>query len=150
VPILIRPATAEDTKPIKRLIHRVRINPFGLNWQRFLVAEDTGVVVGCVQVKPHKDTVRELASLAVVPERRGQGVGMLLVNALLARERGELYLMCLEPMASYYVRFGFALVEPAAIPHSLKPFYRMGWFMARLFGSERITIMRRPGDHRSS
>lgn len=78
MPILIRPATAEDAKPIKRLIHRVRINPFGLNWQRFLVAEDAGAVVGCVQVKPHKDSVCELASLAVVPEQQGQGVGSCL------------------------------------------------------------------------
>lgn len=146
MPILIRPATKADAEPIKQLVHQVRINPFGLNWQRFLVAEDAGKVVGCIQVKPHKDSVRELASLAVVPERQGQGVGRLLVNALLASERGELYLMCLDHMVAYYARFGFTLVEPAAIPGSLKPFYQMGRFMAWLFGSERITIMRRTSD----
>ncbi len=146
VPILLRPATAKDAEPIKSLIRRVHINPFGLVWQRFLMAEDAGEIVGCVQVKPHKDSVRELASLAVVPERQGQGVGALLVNALLTHERGELYLMCREQMASYYARFGFALVEPAAIPRSLKPFYRIGRFITRLFGSERIAIMRRASE----
>ena len=146
MPILLRAATTEDAKPIKHLIRQARINPFGLNWQRFLVAEDASEVVGCVQVKPHKDSVRELASLAVAPERQGQGVGTRLVNALLAREHGELYLMCLEQMASYYARFGFALVEPAATPRSLKPFYRLGRLLTRLFGSERLIIMHRASD----
>ena len=107
VPIQIRTATVEDAKAIKRLICRVGINPFGLDWQRFLVAEDAGEIVGCIQVKPYQDGVRELASLAVVPERQGQGVGTLLVNALLARDPGELYLMCLDVMGPYYARFNF-------------------------------------------
>jgi N-acetylglutamate synthase-like GNAT family acetyltransferase len=126
VPIRLRRATAEDARAINQLIRRVRINPLGLDWRRFLVAEDAGGVVGCVQVKPHQGGVRELASLAVVPERQGQGVGTMLVDALLAREWGELYLICVEPMTSYYARFGFAVVEPAAIPRSLKPLYRIG------------------------
>ncbi|RIK42990.1 MAG: hypothetical protein DCC55_06915 [Chloroflexi bacterium] len=56
VPIQIRTATVEDAKAIKRLIRRVRINPFGLDWQRFLVAEDAGELVDCIQVKPHTDS----------------------------------------------------------------------------------------------
>jgi len=52
MPVTLRPATASDQKPIKDLIHLVGINPTGLNWERFIIAEEAGQFVGCVQLKP--------------------------------------------------------------------------------------------------
>ena len=39
--VILRPATAADFPAIRALIRRVRINPYGLDWRRFLVAVDT-------------------------------------------------------------------------------------------------------------
>ena len=143
MPITLRPATQADEKKIKDLIHEVQINPMNLDWPRFIVAEDDGAFVGCVQIKPHKDGTRELASLAVTPSRQGSGIGSVLVKALLERERGELYLMCLKPMVTYYQCFGFEEVPEAAMPRSLKIYHRAGKIFAKIAGTQGTSIMRR-------
>ncbi len=75
-------------------MRRARLNPFDLDWRRFLVAEQDSQIAGMVQVGPHSDGSRELASLAVLPAQQGQGTGGALIGALLERERGPLHLMC--------------------------------------------------------
>ncbi len=146
MPITLRPATQADEKKIKDLIHEVQINPMNLDWRRFIVAEDDGVFVGCVQIKPHNDGARELASLAVAPSRQSNGIGSMLVKALLEREKGELYLMCLKPMVTYYERFGFEEVLEEAMPRSLKIYHRAGRLLAKIAHRQGPSIMRREGD----
>jgi N-acetylglutamate synthase-like GNAT family acetyltransferase len=141
--VRLRPAAAADQPVIKALIHAVRINPMGLNWERFIVADDEGRFVGCAQIKPHNDGARELASLAVIPECQGQGIGSLLVRAMLERERGELYLACRSSLTTYYERFGFQVVPPGELPGSFKLQYRFGRLLARLSIFEGPCIMRR-------
>jgi len=143
MPLTLRAATASDEKKIKDLIHEVGINPMNLDWERFIVAEAEGAFVGCVQIKPHKDGVRELASLAVVPEKQGAGIGSMLVKAVLEREPGELYLMCQKGLTTYYERFGFFEVKGNALPRSLRVYERAGRLFSKIFGQEGIAIMRR-------
>ncbi|MBM4425047.1 MAG: GNAT family N-acetyltransferase [Chloroflexi bacterium] len=143
--ITLRPATAADAKKIKDLIHEVRINPMNLDWERFIVAEDDGEFVGCAQVKPHTDGVRELASLAVSPSWQGQGIGSMLVKALLEREKGELYLMCRAKTAPYYRRFGFVEVVGKNIPRSFRLHARAGRLIA-MFAGEGIAFMKRKAE----
>jgi N-acetylglutamate synthase-like GNAT family acetyltransferase len=72
----IRPASQEDEKRIKDLIQRVQINPMGIHWERFVVAETTdNMFIGCGQIKQHFDGSQELASIAVEEEYRGHGIG---------------------------------------------------------------------------
>ena len=62
----VRAAQPEEAQSIQQLIRASRLNPTGLDWRRFVVAEDqNGEFVGCGQVKPHRDGSQELASLAV-------------------------------------------------------------------------------------
>lgn len=143
--VQLRPATAADQAAIKALIKLVRINPTGLDWRRFTIADDDGRFVGCVQVKPHSDGVRELASLAVIPERHGQGLGGQLIRSVLERESGDLYLSCRSRLSTYYARFGFCEVAPADLPSSFKPAYRFGRLLVRLGRFEGLSIMLRPG-----
>jgi N-acetylglutamate synthase-like GNAT family acetyltransferase len=145
MPVALRPATVADQKPIKDLVHLVGINPTGLNWQRFIIAEDAGQFVGCVQLKPHNDGVRELASLAVQPSHQAQGVGSQLIRALLEREGGEIYLGCRSPLATYYAKFGFNLVEEKDLPSSFKLPYRFGRFLQKISKFPGLSIMRRSG-----
>jgi N-acetylglutamate synthase-like GNAT family acetyltransferase len=123
----IRAATAADQPAITGIIRQAGINPMALDWQRFLVAEADGRIIGTVQVKPHGDGTRELASLAVVPEWQNRGVGAALMQAALARETGPLYLTCRSELESYYTRFGF---RPLA-RDELTPYFRR---LARVVG----------------
>ncbi len=103
----LRPACAEDAAAIRRLVRGARLNPIGLDWRRFVVLEAEGEVVGCVQVKPHRDGSRELASLVVAPGWRGRGLGRRLVEAVLERHPPPLYLTCRSGLMPFYERFGF-------------------------------------------
>jgi amino-acid N-acetyltransferase len=136
--VVIRPAVAADQSAIKMIVRAARITPTGLDWPRFLVAEESGGLIGVGQVKPHRDGSRELASIAVVPEWQGQGVGAAIVRGLLARESGVLHLMCLSTNAPFYERFGFRQIEPEEMP----PYFRR---MARLAGMFAVLA---PGDKR--
>jgi predicted N-acetyltransferase YhbS len=147
--MIIRPATAAEQATITAIVRAARINPSDLDWRRFLVAEQGGRIVGVVQVRPHDDGSRELASLAVVPEQQGQGVGAALVGALLERERGPLDLMCMDQMAGYYARFGFRrLASQELLPYfrRITRIVRVIDLIARLGGRRvQIAVMRREG-----
>ena len=147
----IRRATAADQPAITAIVRAAGINPLDLHWPRFLVAEtDLPLrVVGVAQIKPHRDGSRELASLAVVPDRRGEGIGGALIRALLATEPGTLHLMCRDQLEGYYARFGFRALRPAEMPPYFRRITRMAgvfFALAALFGeARRITVMRREG-----
>ena len=141
----IRPAKREDAPRIRALIHAVQINPTGLSWRRFLVAV-TGQdnLLGCGQIKPHNDGSRELASIAVREDVRGQGVARAVIEALLAEEpERPLYLMCRAQLNPFYIRFGFQVIEPEEMPAYFKQISRA----ERIFNStahpdHRLTVMR--------
>lgn len=131
--ITIRPATSDDQRMIIKLIYQELLNPIGLAWKNFLVAERNDgpqlQVVGIGQLRPHKDGSIELASMVVVEKMRGEGVGSALVKTLIARSATDyadrpLCLMCHEKKVGYYERFGFRQVgDEQAIPQSLRGFY---------------------------
>lgn len=147
--LIIRPAIAHEQAVITAIVRAERLNPRDLDWRRFLVAEQAGQIIGVVQVRPHHDGSRELASLAVLPAQQGQGVGGALVAALLEREHGTLHLMCLDELEGYYVRFGFHRLEQNEMPAHFRRIMRIGrliTLIARLFGMRlRPVVMRRGG-----
>jgi N-acetylglutamate synthase-like GNAT family acetyltransferase len=126
VGVVIREATEADQAAIRAIIREAQLNPMDLDWPRFLVAEDGGQIVGIGQVKPHGDGSRELASIAVVPGRQRGGIGRQIIRALLAREAGPLYLVCMDDHETYYQQFGFRRVEVAALPRTFRRLYRLG------------------------
>jgi amino-acid N-acetyltransferase len=143
--LTIRPAEISDQQAIQKLIRQARINPTGLAWERFLVAADqNGKVIGCGQIKPHSDGSRELASIAVIPEYRHQGIASTLIEELLAKSTGELYLMCRSSLGPFYERFGFRSVEGNDLP----PYFKRMKRLARLIKSldkngETLLVMKR-------
>jgi N-acetylglutamate synthase-like GNAT family acetyltransferase len=145
----IRRAVQVDQAAITSIVRAAGINPLDLRWPRFIVADDLGRIVGVVQVKPHRDGSRELASLAVVPEYRGQGVGSALVRDLLATEGDSVYLTCADRLEGYYIRFGFRRLEPTEMPPYFRRLSRLTRFLSavlRVFGYHwRILVMARPG-----
>lgn len=127
----IRPARAADEHTIKSIVRAARISPFGLDWSRFLVARltDGQAIIGVGQIKHHRDGSRELASVAVVPEYRRQGVASALIRALVEQEEQTLFLTCRRELRSFYQRFGFEMVPRSALP----PFLNRIYLVATLF-----------------
>ena len=120
--ITLRPATAADQKRIVQIIHTVGINPMDLKWKNFTVAvnDATGAIVGTGQIKTHGDGSRELASIAVLPEYRHQGIAHRMMEHLLAQSTGTLFLTCLSTMGSLYEPFGFRVIGP----DEMTPYFR--------------------------
>jgi N-acetylglutamate synthase-like GNAT family acetyltransferase len=114
MPFALRWANEADAPAIQRLVRESNLNRLGIHWQRFLVAEDQGRIVGMGQVKVHGDGSRELASIATVPDRRGEGIATALIDALLRAEIGEVYLTCRSHNEKFYERFGFQRIADAA------------------------------------
>ena len=144
MPIIIRPALAQDQHAITAIVRAALINPLDLDWQRFLVAQWGQDIIGVGQVKPHGDGSRELASIAVVPEWQGQGVGSALIRGLLARETGTLYLMCAADSERYYERFGFQRIDRRDMPPYFRRLDRLASVLSVLsFNRLRMVVMRR-------
>jgi N-acetylglutamate synthase-like GNAT family acetyltransferase len=140
MPLIIRPAGADDQYAITAIVRAARINPSNINWQRFLLAQWGQDIVGVGQVKPHQDGSRELASIAVVPEWQGNGVGSALIRALLARETGPLHLMCASDRERYYERFGFQRRDRRALPPYFRRFMRIAPLL-RLLSLNRLQMI---------
>jgi amino-acid N-acetyltransferase len=140
----LRAATASDAGAIRLLIFRVGINPRDLDWRRFLVAVDeAGKLIGCGQVKPHRDGSRELASIAVRPKWRKRGLASELIRRLMAEAGPPLWLMCRGELAGFYRRFGFVSVEDAqAMPKYFRRVYRLATAAGRLLpGDTSMAVM---------
>jgi amino-acid N-acetyltransferase len=145
----IRPATEADQPAITTMVRAAGINPLNLHWPRFRVAEDAGRVIGVAQIKFHSDASRELASLAVAPDRQGEGIGAALIHHLLEQPEGQppLFLMCRNELEGYYTRFGFRRVERGEMPPYFRRMTRVAsvfMAVAALFGEQRhVIVMRR-------
>jgi len=139
----IRPATVTDHRVIKRIVKQAQINPTDLDWRRFVVAEEEDNILGVGQIKSHRDGSRELASIAVIPERQHQGIGGEIIQTLLNKDEGHLYLMCREELEPYYKRFGFQRQSPKdSTPYFRRMHRIVNAFLSQKLGVE-IIIMKR-------
>jgi len=142
--ISLRPAQAADSPHIKALIHSENLNPMGLDWQRFILAVDEqGRMIGCGQVKSHGDGTRELGSLAVIPECRGQGVAATIIHYLVQANPGVLYLTTRSELGTFYQRFGFRRVYQDEMTPYFKRIYRIAAALKKLglFGEQELWVM---------
>lgn len=117
----LRRAVEEDDAAIRALIKEGRINPTGLKWPRFVVAVNSvGEVVGCGQVKSHRDGSIELASLVVTAEWRGQGLARAIIEYLVCEHPEDMYLMCRSSLGDFYARFDFRALQET----EMSPYFR--------------------------
>lgn len=115
--ITLRPAQFVDRRQINYLVWRARLNPTGLDWRRFVVASSPdGKVIACAQIKPHRDGSEELASLVVDPDYRNQGIARQIVEHLIQKQDGNLYLMCRASLGDFYRKFGFKVISVPDMP----------------------------------
>ena len=150
-PFRLRPAAEADFPEIKALIHQVRINPMGLDWHHFTVADlgpahsqvEGSGMIGCVQLKPVSDGLTELASLVVKPEHRHQGVAHTLIEHLLVDSPRPLYLTCRSSLGAFYEKFGFHVVESREMPRYYNRLQRLAnTLMGFMRPEEMIFVMK--------
>ncbi len=146
IKFILRPARQEDASSIRALIHRVEINPIGLDWRRFTLAVDSqDQMLGCGQLKRHSDGSLELASIAVEENWRGQGIAAKIIEYLISTSpSGPLYLTCRANLGSFYERFGFITLTPDEMPSYFRRIYRI-FTMIRKTGliSDDLLVMRK-------
>jgi len=100
-------------------------------------------MIGCGQVKLHRDGSQELASLAVRLHDRHQGVARALIENLLEGQIRPIYLMCHSGLGLFYNKFGFqAIGEGEMTPYfrSINRFFHI--FRLTRVTEERILVMR--------
>ena len=142
--ITLRPARESESARIQDLIHLTGINPMGLDWKRFIVAvTDRDEMIGCGQLKPHGKEILELASLAVYPEYRGQGVARAIVEHLLKDSPRPLYLMCESSLGPLYERFGFRGITREEMPRYFQRISQLAGLVTTLARrEERLLVMK--------
>jgi len=139
----LRAARESDQPAIRALIHTVGINPFGLDWRHFILAETPdGKLLGCGQLKPHRDGSLELASIAVEEAYRGRGIARAVIEHLLENAPRPLYLMCRPALGDLYRRFGFRPAAEETLPPYFRRIRRYIGFAAGLARQDGPLIMR--------
>lgn len=135
----LRPATAADQAQLTAFIRTMPLNPMGIKWQNFVIAEsESGEFIGCGQVKTHRSGIRELASIATVPAWRGRGVAQAIVAHLCEQYQRPLWLVCHSDLASFYEPFGFVeQTETKKLPSPFRFYKRLSSVM--------LFLSRRPG-----
>ncbi len=121
--ITVRSATAQDIPTIVTMVNRFAAQNIMLprteasvqqTLSDWLVAtDDDGRVAGCGSLVPLTDTLVEIRSLAVNEAYQGQGVGGLLVLALveMAREQEYEQICALTLRTGFFERLGFGVVD---------------------------------------
>lgn len=101
-----------------------------------------GVRIGCAQVKSHKDGSLELASVAVVPLYRHQGVAETMIREILKDHNSPIYLTCRSSLVSFYERFGFTeLFELETMPAYFRRVKRIFTWLEKRKWVEPLAVM---------
>ena len=140
----LRSAQESEAGQIKDLFHSVGINPMGLDWKRFVVAvNDRDEMIGIGQLKPHGADILELASIAVKPEYRGQGVARAIIEHLMKDSLRPLYLMCESSNGPLYKKFGFRVIPYEEMPRYFQRMSKLAGLMTTLARrEEKLLIMK--------
>ncbi len=122
--LALRRATAADWPAIASLLTEAALPLAGAESRaaEFVVAERRGRVAGCAGLERY-GTSALLRSVAVVPNERGQGIGIALVDAALDRARQDAIrtlVLLTTTAAPFFERFGFRIVTRDDVPHAVR------------------------------
>ncbi len=87
----------------------------------FIVADESDAVVGCGALHIIWDNLAEVRSLAIAPEKVGQGLGRAIVEQLLleAAELSLTQVFTLTYKPVFFEKLGFSRVDKKDLPHKV-------------------------------
>lgn len=112
----IRPAREEDMPFIRDCVHRFRLDDEVLAAEQFITVRDGEDIIAFGRIKPYDGSVYELGCVGVVEERRGHGLGRLVVQTLIERFPTDAVYVTTD-LAEYFEKLGFARTD--ALPRPL-------------------------------
>jgi N-acetylglutamate synthase-like GNAT family acetyltransferase len=134
----IRNATEADLPFIRQTVACLHLDNENLRAEQFIVAEEGGRTVAFGRIKPYRRTF-ELGCVAVMDDRRSQGLGELVVRELIRRfPRRRVYVTTDIP--AYFERLGFTPTR--ALPRELSD--KIGRVEGRLRSGVVGMVYRRP------
>jgi ribosomal protein S18 acetylase RimI-like enzyme len=187
-----RSATPDDVALARKTMMQQAMNPLSISKEHLLVAfdedadaKDTAAgsiprLLGFGQIRPldnnnnnnnNNSSYSELASLYVLPNQRGQGIGGALIQELLSRHdnakqpntrKGDdddddarvVVLLTLRPTMPLYEKYGFAIVnsnQMSELPRSLQLEYQAGCIVSTFLGNDLVCMKRqRPAQEEKS
>ncbi len=124
--IAVRRARTPDVRAIRQIVQplaasRVLVPKEAVTYyesvHEFRVAEVDGVVIGCGALHVMWEDLAEIRTVAVAANHLGNGVGGVLLRALLedARELGVRRIFCLTFETEFFGRHGFEVIEGQAV-----------------------------------
>jgi len=126
----LRAAVTEDVPALEHfiaaytgdgtLLPRTRANLLA-HWQDFVVLMDGDELVGCGALQQLDADLAEVRSVAVLPDRRGHGLGGQIVDALVeqAHAAGFPRVFCLTRRVPFFARHGFIVVAKEQFPQKI-------------------------------
>lgn len=122
--ISISNAKSSDLSVIESLLKSVWGDTNNISCEQFVVAKDNNKLIGCVRIKRLDRDCLELASLAVLEEYRGKGIGNKLVKEILKKgKKRPVYLLCFLDRKNFYTNSGFSIIDSNSLPNILKNEY---------------------------
>jgi amino-acid N-acetyltransferase len=128
--VRVRPARTSDVRAIRelvdayspdgRLLSKATVTLFE-SVQEFLVAELDGTVIGCGALHVMWEDLAEVRTVAVDPDIARQGVGTLILTALMDRARavGVRRVFCLTFAVPFFERHGFTEIDDTPVDHNV-------------------------------
>lgn len=103
-----------------RMLHRSLESIYEM-LREFVVAEEDGRIVGCLAVDVFWADLAEVKSLAVAEDRRGQGIGRILIAAAEddARKLGVKKLFALTYEKGFFLSRGFTPIDRDTLPEKV-------------------------------
>ena len=108
-----------------------------------MAVDKQGRLIGCGQVKVHRDGSRELASIAVVREWRRRGIASAIIRELQEGYGRPLWLTCISSISPFYEPYGFVEISDLA---QMPPYFRRAKRFFSLYlkltrGKEQLAVM---------
>ncbi|MEW6117583.1 MAG: GNAT family N-acetyltransferase [Nitrospirota bacterium] len=107
--VTVRHATEADMPFIEEKIHRYGFDDHNLNHRQFVVAAENGAIIGFGRLQQIGE-LYHIGCVAVVEERRGMGIGSLIMQHLLDIAPVDMVYV-LTDQVDYFRKFGFSEME---------------------------------------